>query len=139
MRLKCNSCGFIADEEQFSKSEMVDSELDDTTLNEVTVYVCPKCGARSNDYKAEDSEIVKPETVQWMVVVLFDVGSDNLHDETVFVECDNEPKTVAVPIAVERANEEYCSEEMGKEIVDVLIYERKCIERSFEEDIVKAE
>ena len=139
MRLKCNGCGFTADEEQFSKAEVVDSELDETTLNEVTVYICPKCGARSEDFQAADSEIVRSETAQWMVVVLFDVGSNNLHDETVFVECDDEPKKIAVTIAVERANDVYCSEEMKSEIVDVLVFERKGIEHSFENDIVKAE
>jgi hypothetical protein len=85
----------------------------------------------------------KNETTKWMAIVLFDVGSENYYNVTVFAKVEGERDWVdTAPIAEEAVaivNEELEDEDLtAEDIVDVLLFEQSAIVRGFEGDLVKA-
>ena len=51
MRLECGECLYIANEEKFLTHVMEPHPHIEHQLDEVEVWVCPECGAKSYDYK----------------------------------------------------------------------------------------
>lgn len=124
---KCNGCGYEGRDNEFYR-------MDEATGKQlVEVYECPEC-------QGTDIEDMEVDKNKYMVVVLFDVGSDTFYDCCVFVETDGDPKEIAANEALTIINEEYGDADMtfgDSDIQDILVYEKNNIDRSFKDQLIK--
>lgn len=80
MRLKCNGCGFVANEEIFERSVMVDDSVG-KGIHEEDVDVCPKC--KSTDVADYDEYVEMPreDVVKDLTYLAVEQLKRAVHDE----------------------------------------------------------